>query len=139
MSIASNPLTFVIIILGLLLLLLLGAYLFSSRRATMSSREQVKREAPGWVAALTPAGDGEEIATPAAETIEGLAQERLNKYPELVSLHLDFGTASSGDLEIWVGSERYSSIDAIPDERVRQAISEAVEEFNRGTDKDQTT
>ena len=138
MSLASHPLTFVIIILGLLLLLLLGAFFFSSRRVKRDSREQVERDAPAWAAALTTAGDVEEIASPAAETIEALAQEKLNKYSDLAGLRLDFGTASSGDLEIWVGSDRYSSIEGIPDERIRRAISEAVEEFNRGSSGDGT-
>jgi len=74
----------------------------------------------------------EEIASPAAETIESLAQERLQKHPDLAGIRLDFGTARSGELEIWVGSERYASIDSIPDDRIRQAINEAVEAFNRG-------
>jgi hypothetical protein len=44
---------------------------------------------------------------------------------------LDFGTAIDGSLEIWVDGERYNSVEEIPDERIRRAIAEAVEKYNR--------
>ena len=129
MSLASNPMTFAIIILVVLLLLLLGAYFLSSRRP---SKVMTQNDEPTWVGGLKAVSSGEEIASPAAETIEALAQERLQKHADLAGIKLDFGTGTGGDLEIWVDSERYTSIDAIPDERIRAAIHEAVEAFNQG-------
>jgi hypothetical protein len=136
-SLASNPLTYTILILGLLLLLLLGAYYFSSRRSTRIPARKPETVKPAWAAGLSTMAEGEEIASPAAETIESLAQERLQKHPDLAGMRLDFGTASSGELEIWVGAERYTTIESIPDDRIRQAISEAVQAFNRGTAGDE--
>jgi hypothetical protein len=131
MSLASNPLTIVIIVLGALLLLLLGAYWLSSRR-TPSAREQPAASGePAWVTGLKSTVE-EEIASPAAETIESLAQENLRKHPELSDIRIDFGTAPGGELEIWINAERYSSVEAIPDQRIRQAIEEAVDTFNQG-------
>ena len=71
------------------------------------------------------------MASPAAEAIEALAQAKLSKHADLAGIRLDFGTAESGGLEVWVGSERYGAVDEIPDERIRAAIAAAVEEFNR--------
>ncbi|MFN2274373.1 MAG: hypothetical protein ACK2TX_05960 [Anaerolineales bacterium] len=132
MSLASNPLTFAIIILAALLLLLLGAYFISSRRAPRASRVAAPGAEPASTGRLKAPGGEEEIASPAAETIEALAQERLRKHADLAGVRLDFGTGRGGDLEIWVNSERFTSIDAIPDERIRSAIQEAVEAFNQG-------
>ena len=49
----------------------------------------------------------------------------------MTGLRVDFGTAHDGSLEIWVGEDRYTSVDSIPDERVRRAVAEAVASFNR--------
>jgi len=136
MSLASTPLTVVIVVIGALLALLLVAAYFSGRRRSGAPAAGSEPGQPGWVGGLSasPASSGEQIASHAAETIEALAQARIEKHPDLAGLRLDFGTASSGELEIWVGSERYESVDAIPDDRIRQAISEAVAAFNRGAD-----
>jgi hypothetical protein len=131
MSLAGNPLTIVIIVLGVLLLVLLGAYWMTSRRLPSSSRKSGSGE-PDWATGMKSSAEGEEIASPAAETIESLAQQNLGKFPELSEVQLDFGTAPGGGLEIWINAERYGSIEAIPDDRIRQAIAEAVEAFNRG-------
>ena len=136
MSLASTPLTVVILVIGVLLALLLVAAYFSGRRRLGTPAAGGEPGQPAWVSGLktSPASSGEQIASHAAETIEALAQARIDKHPDLAGLQLDFGTASSGELEIWVGSERYENIESIPDERIRQAISEAVAAFNRGAD-----
>jgi hypothetical protein len=50
--------------------------------------------------------------------------------PDLAGQVVDFGTAEDGSLEIWIADKRYTNVDDIPDARVRDAISEAVEAFN---------
>ena len=72
----------------------------------------------------------EEQASPSSEQIEGMVRQRLAKYPDLAEQVVDFGTAEDGSLEIWIANKRYASVDDIPDARVREAISEAVKEFN---------
>jgi hypothetical protein len=49
----------------------------------------------------------------------------------LGSTQVDFGTAHDGSLEIWIGDQRYTSVEALPDPRIRQAVADAVAAFNR--------
>ncbi len=74
---------------------------------------------------------GERKASPIAEAIEERVKAILAGKGEAALVGVDFGTASDGSLEIWVGKERYTKVDEIPDERLRDAIRQAVEEFNR--------
>jgi hypothetical protein len=73
---------------------------------------------------------GEAQASPISEQIEGMVQKRLAAYPDLAEQMVDFGSAADGSLEIWIADKRYISVDDIPDARVREAIAEAVKEFN---------
>ena len=76
------------------------------------------------------AREGERLAAASSEAIEELANQALAK-AGVTGLRVDFGTAHDGSLEIWVGEDRYTSVDSIPDERVRRAVAEAVASFNR--------
>lgn len=66
-----------------------------------------------------------------SEQIEEMVREKLAGDQDLTEVKVDFATAADGSLEIWIGEKRYSSADEVPDERIRSAISEAVESFNR--------
>ncbi len=74
---------------------------------------------------------GERRASIAAEAIEELVRERLRRHPDLAAVSVDFGTGPGGELEIWVGEECFGSVEEIRDVRIRQAVAEAVEAFNR--------
>jgi len=56
---------------------------------------------------------------------------RLQAYPDLSQVDLDFGTAMDGSLDIWVDGERYQAVEDVPDARIRKAIAEAVNTFNK--------
>ncbi len=73
----------------------------------------------------------EKPASLISEQIEEMLRTELAQHPDLASTELDFGTAANGSLEIWFGGQKYSSAELIPDERVRSAITRAVETFNR--------
>ena len=70
-------------------------------------------------------------ASVVSEQIEEMVKQKLAQYPDLSAVRLDFGTGSDEALVIWVGDQRYQEVDQIPDERIRQAISESVEAFNQ--------
>lgn len=74
---------------------------------------------------------GEAKATLVSEQIEEMVKDKLREFSDLQGKELDFGTAGDGSLEVTFQGEIYASIESIPDERVRQAITEAVEKFNR--------
>jgi hypothetical protein len=74
---------------------------------------------------------GELKASIVSERIEDIAQKIMADHPSLSDVDLDFETAADGSLRIWVDGDLYHTVEAIPDGRIRQAIAEAVEEFNR--------
>jgi hypothetical protein len=74
---------------------------------------------------------GELVAAPSSEAIEDLVNQRLAAAPGLSGTRVDFGTAADGSLEIWVGDERYLSVDEIRDPRIRQAVQDAVAAYNK--------
>lgn len=123
--------TTLIYILGIfcvLIILLLGIRKASGFRAQSSDASPLERLNP-----LLPDAhldEGEEQASPISEQIEEMVRKRLAEYPDLAGQVVDFGTAADGSLEIWIADKRYTSVDDIPDARVRDVISEAVKAFN---------
>jgi hypothetical protein len=86
-------------------------------------------QAPGFRSVAKSRLEEEEAeASGVAEEIEELANRELSAYPDV---RVDFGTAPDGGLEIWVGPDRYGSVDEIADARVREAVVRAVAKFNR--------
>jgi hypothetical protein len=123
--------TSVIYILGILfvvIVLLLGIRKASGYRARSSEASPLERLNP--LLSDVVLEEGEEQASPISEQIEGMVQIRLAEYPDLAGQVVDFGSAADGSLEIWIADKRYTNVDDIPDARVRDAISEAVETFN---------
>jgi hypothetical protein len=77
-----------------------------------------------------PSSEEEHQAAAASEAIEELVNLKLATIPDLAGTRIDFGSAADGSLEMWIGDQRYTSIDEIPDQRIRQAVREAVASFN---------
>jgi hypothetical protein len=75
--------------------------------------------------------DTERPSTLVSEEIEEMAKQRLAQYPDLAGAGLDFGTTPDGSIDIWVNGEQFDDVEDIPDDRIREAIKAAVEEFNR--------
>ena len=74
---------------------------------------------------------GERVAAPFAEQIEDIIRAHLGADPSLAAMDVDLGTAPDGGLEVWVDGERYTDLNLIPNERVRQVIHQAVESWER--------
>ena len=123
--------TTLIYILGIFcvgIVLLLGIRKASGLRTRSSEPSPLERLEP-----LLPDAhleEGEEQASPISEKIEEMVRKRLAEFSDLADQVVDFGTAEDGSLEIWIADKRYASADDIPDVRVRDAISEAVKDFN---------
>ena len=81
---------------------------------------------------VPPISIGDELqASLISEAVEDLVNQRLASLPELAGTRVDFGTAADGSLEIWIGDQRYTSVDEIGDPRVRQAVLDAVASYNK--------
>lgn len=69
-----------------------------------------------------------------SEQIEEMVKARLKEFPDLIDLGFDFASAGDGSLLIYIGEQSFPEIADIPDARIRQAIEDAVQEFNRRRD-----
>jgi hypothetical protein len=108
--------------------ILIGAIIYSRMRKVedqMDFPEQSK-EHPRVIAS-----SGEYLASDVSEEIESLVHIKLQNNPEFENLRVDFATGTDEGLEIWVDDVRYTSVDDLPDERLRSIIHEAVDEYNR--------
>ncbi len=120
----------IFLVVGLLLaigLSLAVRYLLSGRRLKLhesGTRYVIKRN-------TDEAGELDQNASFSSEQIEEIVKAKLAQHPDLHDMHFDFRTSAGGMLEIVFGERTYQDVDQIKDERVRQAIAEAVAEFNR--------
>ncbi|HET7012200.1 MAG TPA: hypothetical protein VFI11_15600 [Anaerolineales bacterium] len=119
------PVTALIGVAGVLFLLLVVALIGRAARSVSSAAA-----APSKTAQASLSKPNEWEASAPSEAIEELVNQALVR-AGMGNTRVDFATAHDGSLDIWVGDERYRSVDEIPDARIRQAISEAVAAFNR--------
>jgi hypothetical protein len=118
----------VAVITGAVLLFFFGVWILIVRRRSSKSFEP--GEALSEVAEAR-IDEGERISTLVSEQVEERVKEILKAEGSLLANDIDFATAADGSLEFWVNEKRYSSLDDIPDEAIRNAVRKAVEEFNR--------
>ena len=123
----SNLLVLTIALLAGLLLVALIVILFVNSRS-----RRMDAGVPAVPSAVEQAviAPGERASSLVSEQIEQMVIDRLRQYPDLAGIKLDFGTMPDGTIDIWVGDVQYDDPADIPDERIRQAIREAVAEFN---------
>jgi hypothetical protein len=76
----------------------------------------------------------ERPASLVSEQIEEMVKQRLAEHTDLTDVEMDFGTMPDGTIDIWVNGEQFDDVEDIPDDRIREAIKAAVEEFNRRAD-----
>ena len=97
-------------------------------------RGDADRPVADWVGSLNSQAPeaGERIASPISEAIEAMVQDRMREDPAFKDQRIDFGSSPDGTLEIWINDERYSNVDAIPNENIRTIIQEAVRAYNQG-------
>ncbi|NJN80691.1 MAG: hypothetical protein HC797_09605 [Anaerolineales bacterium] len=74
--------------------------------------------------------EGEALAAPFAEQIEDILRVKLESDPVLKEFNVDLGTASDGGLDIWVNGEKFSSVDELPNEQLKQALQQAIKDWN---------
>ena len=129
---ASNPL----IVVGVFFLILFFAALIFGlvMQRRKGASDTSASSTADWVSSISgPSTEGgERMASLISETIEDLVRERMQKDPTLQGQKIDFGTSSDGTLEIWIDDERYLDVAAIPNEKIRAIIQEAVKAYNEG-------
>ena len=121
----SDTVKVVLVVLGVALIA--AGLLLTWRRSSV--RPAVRVASPD---RERPSSIGDELqAAPISEAVEDLVNQRLASLPGLAGTRVDFGTAADGSLEIWIGDQRYTSVDEIRDRRIRQAVADAVASYNK--------
>jgi hypothetical protein len=117
------------LLIGIVILVVIWAIVVRRRTAEIEAGEVL----PESLSAVSEAKfEADELpASLVSEQIEEMVKQRLASYPDLADVKLDFATGPDESLVIWVNDQSYINIDRIPDDRMRAAISEAVETFNR--------
>ena len=75
---------------------------------------------------------GEGLAAAFVEQIEDIVHARLAEDPALAGIDVDFKTAPSGELEVWVNDKSYTDVKDIPDERLREVVRQAIASWEQG-------
>jgi len=122
---SSQILLFVVVVIVALIIVV--GFALMTRRATRGPKPAP--ESQQWVARAK-VETGERESALVSEEIKELVRVKLAAYPDLARVKLDFATSPDGSLGIWVDQTHYHSVAEIPDERLRQAIQAAVQEWN---------
>jgi hypothetical protein len=130
MVMSLSPLIQLAILFGVLLLLVVAllAWFIANRGSRMKGPSQE-------VQAMIPDAKVDAYERPSsviAEQIEETVKRKLVDYPDLADTVFDFGSMPDGTVDIWVNKHQYDDVKDVPDERIRKAIQEAVEQFNVG-------
>ena len=140
--------TFILVAGSLMVLVGVGLLAFMFIRANQVNLTGKTDEKPEWMQSTPPEetvsatladgegvtlydhDEGEQIAAPFAEQIEDVLRAKIASDPELKALEIDFGTAEDGGLENYVNGTKYDGVANLPDERLKQALLEAVKDWN---------
>ena len=140
--------TFVVIVgvIVVVMVLLIVPVFIKSRKVNLTGKTDEK---PEWMRSTPPAetmkatraeNEGvtlynqdadEKVAAPFAEQIEDILRAKLDSNP-FNKFKIDLGTSEDGSLEIWVNGTKYSSVNDLPDEELKQAFLEAVKKWEEG-------
>lgn len=75
--------------------------------------------------------EGEKLAAPFTEQIEDIFRAKIEADPDLNHFQVDLGSAPDGTLEIWVNDRKYTSVNDLPDDRLKRVFRESVTQWNR--------
>jgi len=70
---------------------------------------------------------GEQLAAPFAEQLEDILRAKLEAHPELKNIKIDLGTGEGLNLDIWVDGKKYTAVDDLPSEHLKQVFREAIQ------------
>ncbi len=75
--------------------------------------------------------EGEKLAAPFTEQIEDIFRAKIESNPDLNHYQIDLGTAPDGTLEIWVNDKKYTNVNDLPDNKLKQAFRDSVTKWNK--------
>ena len=75
--------------------------------------------------------EGEKLAAPFTEQIEDIFRAKIEADPDLKHYQVDLGSAPDGTLEIWINDKKYTNVNDLPDNKLKQAFRESVVKWNK--------
>ena len=138
----------IIAVFGVVLLIVIALFIpvfLKSRKVNLTESSDEK---PEWMRSMPPVetltatkadGEGvqlfdydagEKLAAPFAEQIEDIIRTKLEADSYLDQFNIDLGTNQDGGLDIWVNGKAYLGVDSLPDEKLKKAFKDAIEQWS---------
>lgn len=74
---------------------------------------------------------GEKLAAPFTEQIEDIFRAKIEADPDLNHYQIDLGSAPDGTLEFWINNKKYTNVNDLPDNKLKQAFRDSVTKWNK--------
>jgi len=75
--------------------------------------------------------EGEKLAAPFTEQIEDIFRTKIEADPDLNHYQIDLGSAPDGTLEFWINDKKYTNVNDLPDNRLKQAFRDSVMKWSK--------
>lgn len=76
--------------------------------------------------------EGEKVAAPFTEQIEDIFHAKIAADPDLNHFQVDLGSAPDGTLEFWVNDKKYTNVNDLPDNKLKQVFRDSVIKWSKG-------
>lgn len=135
-------------LLGIVLIAMIVIFIYLFRLSNRIDPTGNTEDQPAWMRETPPAetlgallregkkvtvfdhDEGEKLAAPFTEQIEDILRAKIEADPDLNHYQIDLGSAPDGTLEIWVNDKRYTSVNDLPDDRLKRAFRESVRKWD---------
>lgn len=134
---------------GIALAVIIIIFIFLFRNANKVNLTGNTEDKPDWMRTTPPAetlgallregkkvtvfdyAEGEKVAAPFTEQIEDIFRAKIEANPDLNHYQIDLGSAPDGALEIWVNDKKYTNVNDLPDNKLKQAFRDSVTQWNK--------
>jgi len=139
----------VLVLLSVALIAIVVVFVFLIRSANSVNLTGNTEDKPAWMRETPPAetlgallregkkvtvfdyDEDEKLAAPFTEQIEDIFRAKIEADPDLNHYKVDLGSAPDGTLEIWVNDEKYTNVNDLPDNKLKQAFRNSVTKWNK--------
>ena len=138
-----------VVVMGIALVAVILVFAFLFQKSNTVNLTGNTEDKPDWMREMPPAetlgallregkkvtvfdyDEGEKLAAPFTEQIEDIFRAKIEADPDLNHYQVDLGSAPDGTLEIWINDKKYTNVNDIPDNRLKNAFRESVMKWNK--------
>jgi hypothetical protein len=131
------------------LIVIILVFVFLFRKSNTVNLTGSGEEKPAWMRETPPAetlgallregkkvtifdhDEGEKLAAPFTEQIEDIFRAKIEADPDLNHYQVDLGSAPDGTLEIWINDKKYTSVNDLPDDKLKKAFRASVAKWSK--------